>query len=282
MYDSNERLGFSVGGLGIGIRCNNLATREQLAIRYRPWLHEGRSHCCVDIVCGSQSRMRGRPTPTTTFNRERQCLIRAPGYAGVIDAHARMARLELAAPDVAGIDYFLRAVLALLAHEHDGLLFHAAGLLRDGRVFLFSGQSGVGKSTTVRVSQGMPRMLALGDDLILLLPQPQGWQAWGTPFWNPETPLAWRTGQASSGPVAAVLRLAQNTTVYTRVPSEAEAVAGLLSDLPIVPMDALQVPVLLKRLQRLVQAVSVGELHFRPDASLWSAVDAFLHNANSR
>lgn len=282
MDDSNDLLGFSVGGLTLGVRCDNLAILEQLAMRYRPWQHSGRFHCCVDIVCGSGSRIRGRPTPVATFNQERQCLIQAPGYSGVIEVHVRTARLELASPDLADIDYFLRAVLALLAHEQDGLLVHAAGFLRENRAFLFSGQSGVGKSTTVRVSHDMPQTLVLGDDLILLVPGTQGWQAWGTPFWNPETPEAWRTGQTRSGLLAAVLRLAQDTTAFARVPSDGEAVAGLLSDLPIVPLDALRVPELLQRLQRLIGAVPVGELHFRPDASLWSAVDAFLHNAYAR
>ena len=202
--DTGPRSDFqlSVGGLRIGVACDDGRTSDRLRTRYAPWLTDSiaaqelnQSDSTVVVHCDSGERMPGRPSPEASFDRNRRCQVAAPGYLGVIAADGRSASLALAAPDVADVDYFLRAVLAVLAYERGGLLVHAAGFVRHGQAVLLSGRSGIGKSTSVRMSVGLPETAALGDDLILLLPGPVGWRAHGTPFWNYETPLAWRAGQ---------------------------------------------------------------------------------------
>ncbi len=267
----------AIGGLRLGVACDDLRLCAALRARYEPWLSAGPADCAVAVRCGSGRRMPGRPSPEASFDADRRCRVAAPGYLGIIAADGCSASLELAAPDVADIDYFLRAVLALLAYKQGGLLVHAAGFVRRGQAVLLSGRSGIGKSTSVRVSVGQPDTVALGDDLILLLPATIGWRACGTPFWNHETPLAWRNGQTQSGPLAAILRLAQDTEVRIQAVSPAQIVAGLLSDLPIVPLDPGRVATALARLQQISRAVATGQLHFRPDASFWSVIDECIH-----
>ncbi len=76
--------------------------------------------------------------------------METPGFRAEIRPAAALARLWLTdmAP-LAGVEYFLRVVYAFLADQEGGFLLHAAGLLTpaDGRVRLFIGRSGSGKST---------------------------------------------------------------------------------------------------------------------------------------
>lgn len=270
---TDAMLQLAVGGLRIGVTCDDTRLCAALRTRYAPWLSAGPADCAVTVRCGSGQRMPGRPSPEASFDADRRCRVAAPGYLGMIAAYGGSASLELAAPDVADVDYFLRAVLALLAFERGGLLVHAAGFLRHGQAVLLSGRSGIGKSTSVRVSVGLAHTSALGDDLILLLPQAAGWLAYGTPFWNHETPLAWRGGQTQAGRLAGIFRLVQDTQVRVQPVSPAHIVAGLLSDLPIVPLDTGRVAAVLARLQQIGRAVTTGQLHFRPEPSFWSVID---------
>ncbi len=132
-------------------------------------------------------------------------------FSGTIDIVRGAATLAFnSVTPLAHLDYFLRTLYALLAYQGGGLLIHAAGLQNpaDGRVYLFTGQSGSGKSTVAALS---PWATALNDDLILLRPQGAHWTAYGTPFWNIEAVR--RTGQTCSGPVAGVYLLAQDVEV---------------------------------------------------------------------
>lgn len=271
------KLQLRIGGLAIGVTCGDERISQQLEARYMPWVSTSTPACRVTVRCSDGRRLPGRPSPAASFRPDRSCHVSAPGYHGVIAANGMHATLDLDAPDVADVDYFLRAVLAVLAFEREGLLLHTAGFLRRDRAILLSGRSGIGKSTSVRVSADLPATTALGDDLILLLPADSGWVAYGTPFWNPETPLALRTGQTGCGPLAGVFRLVQDQKDFVQPLSTAQFVAGLMSDLPIVPLDAARVPAIIARLARMAQSISMGQLHFRPSAGFWSVVDEFIH-----
>lgn len=275
-------LQLAIGGLVLAVECDDSRLQESLAARYLTWQPGGdpaagaRHDCTVAVRGAPGPRPPARPSPEAFFAPDGICRVSAPGYEGSIAADARSATLRLAVPDSADVDYFLRAVLALVAMERGGLLVHGAGFLRHEQGVILLGPSGAGKSTSVRVSAGLAHTTALGDDLILLLPHERGWLAWGTPFWNPETPQALRTGQQRHGPLAGLFLLVQDAAVFVEPLSLAMAVAGLLGTLPIVTLDRQRVPGLITRTQQLAAHVPAGRLHFRPDASLWRAVDDFI------
>ena len=269
-------LSLHVGDISLALTCDNEPLSALLGARYQAWQRDAPGACTVAVQVGDRPAPPQRRTPEISFTPEGRCRVTAPGYVGELAPNGAHAQLTIDYPDVAGVDYFLRVALALLAYEAGGLLLHAAGLRRGSATFLFSGPSGIGKSTAARVSASLPEMAVLGDDLILLLPQRGGWRAYGTPFWNPETPVRLRRAQTESGLLRAHFRLAQDPQVYVRPLSRAQAVAGLLADLPIVTLDARRLPTLLGRIGQLAATTPIGELHLRPDPGFWSALDAFL------
>jgi hypothetical protein len=192
----------------------------------------------------------------------------APGFRASLDLEQGAGKLALAsAIPLADLEHFLRVTVALLAFREGGVLIHAAGLLADAGVHLFIGQSGSGKSTVAALS---PQALALNDDLIVLRPAGERWDAWGTPFWNIET--ARRDGQTAFGPLTGIYRLVQDTEVHLEGLSSAAATAELVANCPVVNGSPAHLAALLLRCRQLADAVPVRRLHFRKDGSFWPLI----------
>ncbi|MCE7937496.1 MAG: hypothetical protein DYG90_02650 [Chloroflexi bacterium CFX6] len=191
---------------------------------------------------------------------------RAPGRAGEIDVADGVADLRLTGARAAEhTDYFLRLCVALLAVDADGLLLHAAGVVRDGVAYAFVGPSGSGKTTVARHSAGA----TLNDDLIVLRPGPTGWSAFSTPFSNP-------TQIAPSGPrwapLGGIYRLVHAPAAAIERVDAATAVADLVASAPVVGLDPDRAARLMARADAIVRAVPFGRLHCRPDPSFWPLI----------
>jgi hypothetical protein len=191
-----------------------------------------------------------------------------PAYTGHIDLAQQRAALTLnSAAPVEDADYFIRALYALRLFEAGGLLFHAAGLVRRERGYLFFGQSGSGKTTVARLSRDA---IVLNDDLVALLPLAGQWYIHATPFSNP-------TQHAPTGPrsaiVSGVYRLIQDRTVYVEDLPPALAVAEIVASSPIVCADPARTLDLLARARQLIARVPVRRLHFLPDDAFWEVVE---------
>ncbi len=197
-------------------------------------------------------------------------LLDAAGIHGRIMLENRQAQLHYrGAASFGQLEYFLRIACALLSHHTGGLLVHAAGLQMGGAVYLFIGQSGSGKSTVVALSQDA---VALGDDLILLRPMPDGWQAYGTPFWNLDAKGADVRRSARSGPVTGIYKLVQDANVYLEALSLPVAVAELVANCPVVNGIAADLPELVGRCRALARAIPPVALHFRRDPGFWQLI----------
>ena len=198
------------------------------------------------------------------------CLFDVPGAYGRIDLSSWQADLRLRRESSGNLlEHFLKSLLAYLAFLRGGLLFHAAGILVDGEVFLFTGEGGSGKSTVVSLS---PDRLALNDDLVVLRPDGRGWRAYGTPFWN--VLATRRSGQSADGVVAGIYRLAQDQRDYLEPIPNAVAISELMANCPVVNVDPVELPALMSRSRELAEAIKVQRLHFRKSADFWSLLRA--------
>ena len=205
-------------------------------------------------------------------------LLDIPGVCGRIDAELRYASLALKGEDYSwAIEHLLKRLCAYLALQDGGLLFHCAGLLVEGKAYLFTGQSGAGKSTVVALSS---QALVLNDDLVVLRPIGGRWWAYGTPFWNTEAVR--RESQTADGPVAGIYILVQDQDVFLEPVTAAIASSELAANCPIVNADALTIPRLLSRCRSLAETVSVQRLHFRKDPDFWDLLAPVTDTAGSK
>jgi hypothetical protein len=137
---------------------------------------------------------------------------------------------------------------------------------------VFFGHSGSGKTTVARLSSDA---VVLNDDLLLLMPSEhrQGWTVYSTPFWNP-TQVS--PAGSLSAPLADMFRLVQDQTVYQEEMEPGQALAELVTSVPVIPADPTRLVSLLERGNRLVSSVPIFKLHFLPDASFWDVITSHI------
>ncbi len=262
-----------IGGLGIDLQLTAPDLAGMLSQRYRHYPASYDRRFWADVKISS-----GQPTASlmnVSLQFENGVLrCEAPGCQAFIDPFERIGELRLStAWPLEEVDYFLRMVCALLAFEAGGLLFHAAGILRRGKAYIFYGHSGSGKTTVTRLSAGDE---IINDDLLLIMPSPAGWKVQATPFWNhflSQPPTA-------PGVPVGLFRLVQDLQVYLEPASQAHAMAEMAGSVPIVSADLARSPALLQRCQSILDAVPAYRLHFLQDASFWQVIEEALQADN--
>lgn len=161
-----------------------------------------------------------------------------------------------------------RYLVARVAAESGGAALHGAGVIRNGRAFVFAGPSRSGKSTAVALSGGA---VSLGDDYAVLLRTPRGWEVPAVPFDNSERAP---TYEGPPAPLGLVCRLHQAPSPKLARRQGPLAHASLAASLAF----PWALPDLLDRLHDAVDAlVSSGrfaELWFGPEPSFWCLLES--------
>jgi hypothetical protein len=165
------------------------------------------------------------------------------------------------------LDNLARWFLARCAVESGGLALHGAGVVWEGRAFLFGGKSRSGKSTAVRLSAPAG---SLGDDFAVTWPADGAWWTCAVPFDNAER------APASPGPsrirLARLCRLIQAPAASVEPVLPPAAAAAALLSLAAFPWA---LPDLLDDLAANASAfVGAGpgltDLRFRVDPDFWT------------
>jgi hypothetical protein len=165
------------------------------------------------------------------------------------------------------VDNAARYIVARLAIEAGGFAMHGAGVLNDGRAYIFAGPSRSGKSTAVALAA--PAM-SMGDDFALVLPGGGGWDAPALPFDNSE--CIEHAPPWGLHPVAGVWRLHQSEITRLERPLDSLAVASLMGctaftwALPELSGD------LLEHVKQFVLEGLFAHFHFAKDADIWAAL----------
>ncbi len=272
---SNASLGLTIAGLTFQIQCPDRELLVQLADHYvdflkpvdRPddLLGAADIHAVVEVVKRS-----GGLDDLSRYISFGDGLLRVggPDAEGFIDGASGRAELCFSSQHAFEItDYFLRVALAVAAFRAGGLMLHAAGIVHKGKAHLFFGHSGSGKTTVARLSDGGK---VLNDDLVVLMPADGAWQAHATPFWNPSQ-VRPSAGQAR---LVSFYRLVQDKRVFIQQMQTSQAVAELISNVPVLSADPNCSLDLLDRVQALAQNYPVVHLHFLPDSTFWQVIDA--------
>lgn len=265
----NSPLALNLGGLVMWVRTDNPHLRDRLVERYKVFLTSPSAspHLEAELVAKELAEDGPAQEPVPAFEAGR-LLLHGSGVEGWVDAKRGCGRLLLNTSHVLEqTEYFLRAACALIVFEAGGLLLHAAGVVRNGRAFLFIGPSGSGKTTVAGFAGQNDRLL--NDDLVLLRPHAGRWVAWATPFSRPPSASL----QPLSAPVAAIFRLVQSRDVFAQPLDPARAVAELVAGAPVICADPLRSSALLDRCTLIARQVPCYALHFRREPSFWDVVE---------
>lgn len=81
------------------------------------------------------------------------------------------------------LDAFLRALLSALLLRSGGLMLHSAGLVKNGRAYIFPGRSGAGKSTLSKLAAAAGEEV-ISDEINLVRREGGRFFVHGSPFWG--------------------------------------------------------------------------------------------------
>lgn len=164
------------------------------------------------------------------------------------------------------IDTVLRIIHTLVLARSGGFLLHASSAVRNRRAFLFSGLSGAGKTTLVRLAP--PDVRVLTDEISYLRPGSSGYTAFGTPFFGDLGEI----GANISAPVAALYFLAKGEDNRIEPVPPAEAAGLLLRNVLFFAEDPGLVKLVFQSACDFLQAVPAYRLTFFPDIRVWELI----------
>jgi hypothetical protein len=164
------------------------------------------------------------------------------------------------------VDSVLRIVHTLLLASRGGFLLHAASGIRAGRAFVFTGQSGAGKTTIARVAP--PDATLLSDEISYLRKMDTAYVAFGTPFAGE----LGASGERTAAPVHAVYQLAWGNRHYVERLGRTEAVRTLMKNILFFVDDAELAGQVFQTACDVADTLPVYRLTFAPDASVWDAI----------
>ena len=146
--------------------------------------------------------------------------------------------------------------------RHNGLYLHSSAVEVDGKAYLFSGHSGVGKSTHTDLWVQLlgDRVCRFNDDKPTLRRLDDCWYAYGTPWCGKDG-----INVNKKVPLAGICFLEQGSENRIRRLESFEAVPKFLSQTISLFKNSAKLDLMLKHLEQLVQEIPVYELVNRPE-----------------
>lgn len=144
----------------------------------------------------------------------------------------------------------------------EGLYLHSSAIEWEGKAYLFSGPSGMGKSTHTRLWQSIyPDAQVFNDDKPALRCMDGKWFAYGTPWCGKDG-----ININMKVPLGGICFLCRGDTNSIRRLSPLEATARIISQTTRRFKTEQRLDLLLSHVEKLVSMIPVYELHCLPDA----------------
>jgi putative transposase len=162
------------------------------------------------------------------------------------------------APSVQSFDSFLRTFYSRLLLCEGGMLLHCAGLVKNGKAYLFLGRSGAGKSTLSKLAWAAGTEV-ISDELNLVRFEKGRFIVYGSPFWGEMR----NEGRGGEWPLAKIFILKKAKGRH-RVSGSAsgEALAALLSCLMTFSKSPETAGIVMANAARLLGRVEFQKLEF--------------------
>lgn len=198
-------------------------------------------------------------------------MIMSNEYSGYMDLRKMEGELNILPTwALAAFVNFLKNLYSALILFGEGLMLHAAGVVKDDMAYIFFAPSGGGKSTVARLSSDYT---ILTDELVAVRRANGSFNAYSTPFWGSNRDEG--RGISSSFKIGGLFKLVKDNKVYLKRFPHSRAIAEILT-VPQCYYDLESVEKLLNSFMSLVGAVPCYELHFLPDSSFWRCIDGHI------
>ncbi|MFD0771238.1 hypothetical protein ACFQZ1_21060 [Bacillus sp. CGMCC 1.60114] len=154
---------------------------------------------------------------------------------------------------------------AFIIHNRWGLLIHSSCVDHEGKAYLFSGQSGAGKSTVAKLSA--PRPL-LSDEATIVKIDENEIRVFDSPFRSElTTSYAYQSCHLSS-----IYLLIQSLDVKALPVKKSDAMLGIMDKVFYWHHDSLETAKLLDMCKQLVDKIPVYKMYFQKNDSFWELI----------
>jgi len=186
-------------------------------------------------------------------------------------------RGELSFVGLGGVQSFLRVACALYLAPLGGVLVHSCSIIREGRAYLFVGESGAGKSTIARLSAPS---LILSDEVSAIAPAPEGgYRCHATPFWGDLADDVDERGQRiklreepASAPLVRILFPRKDVRDSVEPATRMAAFTEMAREVFVFGDDDPTTRAITASCGRIVDSVPAADLHFRKSPEFWSSL----------
>lgn len=154
---------------------------------------------------------------------------------------------------------------AFIIHNRWGLLIHSSCVDHQGEAYLFSGQSGAGKSTVAKLSA--PRPL-LSDEATIVKIDENEIKVFDSPF---RSELTTSYGNQSCH-LSSIYFLIQSLDVKALPVKKSDAMLGIMDKIFYWHHDSVETTKLLSMCKQLVEKVPVYNMYFQKNDSFWELI----------
>lgn len=251
-----------IGGTGVTFSSTDLAFVVMLGQRYRGFVQDtGPYHCNFEVEIATQSLVTTEPDVSARRQGNTWVLQRGDFHATWCPGVRRGQLRQTNSPY--STDSVLRMLHSLVLASEGGFLLHASSAIRNGKAFLFSGVSGAGKTTIIRLAPD--DSLLLTDEISYVRRTSSGFCAFGTPFSGD----LGKNGSNISAPIETAFLLAKGSRNEIRELSKVEAIRRLMRNILFFVNEPPLLNAVLETVTDFVCRVAVKELTFVPTPQVW-------------
>ncbi|MDO8806178.1 MAG: hypothetical protein Q7R35_17315 [Elusimicrobiota bacterium] len=225
------RVGLEIAGFRLSLKSDAISIISILKHRYSKFGSAVGAGFRLDV---SEAPGRQNPFKPEVLFDGRSLEIKRGDFEAVLDMRAGAGTLK-AAPNEQCLDAFLRSFISFLLIRSGGFMQHSAGLVKNGKAYLFLGKSGAGKSTLAKLAaQGLAPHFGrlrkkcgaevISDEINLVRFEKGRFRVYGSPFWGEMR----ADGRQGSWPLGGIYLLNKAKLNKVRACTKGEALKLLL------------------------------------------------------
>jgi len=259
-----SRIGLEIAGFGLNFESDQSGIISVLRRRYGKFRAAGKPGFSLEVSGAPGSQSPFKPAIVLTGSRLE---IGRGDFNSSLDLDTGSGSLRAAANEQC-LDAFLRSLISFLLLRSGGFMLHSAGLVKNGKAYLFLGKSGAGKSTLSKLAAAAGAEV-ISDEINLLRFEKGRFRAYGSPFWGEMR----ADGRPGSWPLGGIHLLGKARENSLSACPGGEALKLLLRCLVNFDKSPRAAELALKNSARLLAAVKFGRLKFsKADGSFMGLV----------
>ena len=213
------RAGLALAGVRLHFKSDSAGIISVLQGRYGRFAFAGGAWYSFTVT---EASGRQNPFKPSVLFDGRSLELKRGDFEAVLDMRTGTGTLK-AAPDEQCLDAFLRSLISFLLIRSGGFMLHSAGIVKNGKAYVFLGKSGAGKSTISKLAAAAGAE-ALSDEINLVRFEKGRFRVYGSPFWGEMR----ADGKPGSWPLGGIYLLQKARINNIRSCSKPEALKLLL------------------------------------------------------